>query len=301
MIGGNILGNPTLMQRCAQSGGHIAVHTWSHGYMTSLSNEDVLSELGWTMQLIADLNGGRIPRYWRPPFGDVDNRVRAIAKGVFGLETVTWNRGELKPFLHLQYSQQRVLQMPRGLWVDIADSGDWAIGTNPQYTHESVLADMTGWFTGPKSPGINSLEHEIKDTEVDSFIAAFPVGRSNGWDIRSIPDAFGQPWYLNAESNEASVSPRSIAQGIFTGSGASSASTSASASVSMTTSASASSSASASTAAPSSSASGAASSGAANAPTASGAGNGSNGAGQLVVGLGSFWALASAIITAFVL
>ena len=82
-----------MMQRCAKAGGHIAVHTWSHGYMTSLSNEDVLSELGWTMQLIADLNGGRIPRYWRPPFGDVDNRVRAIAKGVFGLETVVWNRG----------------------------------------------------------------------------------------------------------------------------------------------------------------------------------------------------------------
>jgi chitin deacetylase len=94
MIGGNILSNPTLMQRCATSGGHIAVHTWSHQYMTSMSNEDVLSELGWTMQIIADLNGGRIPRFWRPPFGDVDNRVRAIAKGVFGLETVVWNQGK---------------------------------------------------------------------------------------------------------------------------------------------------------------------------------------------------------------
>ena len=53
-----------------------------------------MSELGWTMQLISDLNGGRLPRYWRPPFGDVDNRVRAIAKGVFGLETVVWNKGK---------------------------------------------------------------------------------------------------------------------------------------------------------------------------------------------------------------
>lgn len=45
------------------------------------------------MQIISDLNGGRIPKFWRPPFGDVDNRVRAIAKGVFGLETVVWNQG----------------------------------------------------------------------------------------------------------------------------------------------------------------------------------------------------------------
>jgi peptidoglycan/xylan/chitin deacetylase (PgdA/CDA1 family) len=101
MIGGNILGNPTMMQRCANSGGHIAVHTWSHQYMTSMSNEDVLSELGWTMQIIADLNGGRIPRFWRPPFGDVDNRVRAIAKGVFGLETVVWNKGQY----HISHSR----------------------------------------------------------------------------------------------------------------------------------------------------------------------------------------------------
>ena len=31
-------------------------------------------------------------RFWRPPFGDVDNRVRTIAKEVFGLTTVIWNQ-----------------------------------------------------------------------------------------------------------------------------------------------------------------------------------------------------------------
>jgi hypothetical protein len=64
--------------------------------VTTLSNNDVVAELGWTMQIISDLTGGRLPLYWRPPFGDVDNRVRAIAKGVFGLETVPWNQGESK-------------------------------------------------------------------------------------------------------------------------------------------------------------------------------------------------------------
>ena len=62
--------------------------------MTTLTNEQVLGELGWTMQIISDLNGGRLPKFWRPPYGDVDNRVRAIAKGVFNLETVVWNQGE---------------------------------------------------------------------------------------------------------------------------------------------------------------------------------------------------------------
>ncbi len=63
--------------------------------VTTLTNLQVLGELGWTMQIISDLNGGRLPKYWRPPYGDVDNRVRAIAKGVFGLETVVWNQGSL--------------------------------------------------------------------------------------------------------------------------------------------------------------------------------------------------------------
>jgi len=70
--------------------------------VTTITNEQVVGELGWTMQIISDVNGGRLPRFWRPPYGDVDNRVRAIAKQVFGLETVVWNQGMsgLTPLAH---------------------------------------------------------------------------------------------------------------------------------------------------------------------------------------------------------
>ncbi len=60
--------------------------------MTTLSNEQVIGELGWTMELIHNSTGGRLPKYWRPPYGDSDERVRAIAKEVFGLTTVIWNQ-----------------------------------------------------------------------------------------------------------------------------------------------------------------------------------------------------------------
>jgi chitin deacetylase len=70
----------------------IAVHTWTHPYMTSLSNEDVVAQLGYTVQAIRDLTGGRLPAYWRPPFGDSDARVAAIAREVFGLTTIIWNQ-----------------------------------------------------------------------------------------------------------------------------------------------------------------------------------------------------------------
>ena len=34
------------------------------------------------MQLIVNSTGGRVPKYWRPPYGDTDVRVSAIAKEV---------------------------------------------------------------------------------------------------------------------------------------------------------------------------------------------------------------------------
>lgn len=70
----------------------IAVHTWTHPYMTTLDNLGVLGQLGWTMEIIHNSTGGRLPKYWRPPFGDSDNRVNAIAREVFGLTTVIWNQ-----------------------------------------------------------------------------------------------------------------------------------------------------------------------------------------------------------------
>lgn len=65
-IGSNILANPQLfLQAYADPNQHMAVHTWTHPYMTSLADHDILNELGWTLQIIHDSTGGRIPKYWR--------------------------------------------------------------------------------------------------------------------------------------------------------------------------------------------------------------------------------------------
>lgn len=69
---------------------HIGVHTWSHPYLTTLTDEQIVGELGWTSQIIFD-KSGFVPKWVRAPYGDVDNRVRAIAREVFGLEHfVSW-------------------------------------------------------------------------------------------------------------------------------------------------------------------------------------------------------------------
>lgn len=59
MIGMNILYYPDLFQTAFDNGDDIAVHTWSHPYMTTRSNLELLGEFGWTMQV------GLFPCYTR--------------------------------------------------------------------------------------------------------------------------------------------------------------------------------------------------------------------------------------------
>ncbi|KAK1234313.1 hypothetical protein PQX77_002484 [Marasmius sp. AFHP31] len=156
IIGGNIVSHPSEFLEVLGYGGDVAVHTWSHPHMTTLSNEDIVAEIGWTIQIIAD-STGRIPRIWRPPYGDSDVRVRAVAKEVFELETVMWNR----------------------------DSEDWKMTTNEKTT-EALLHDMDGWLAGPKSPGLIVLEHELTDQTVQAFTEAYPRIKNNGWRTGSL-------------------------------------------------------------------------------------------------------------------
>ncbi|KAJ7875239.1 hypothetical protein B0H13DRAFT_1723203 [Mycena leptocephala] len=99
-IGSNVLDWPLEAQRAVADGHEVCVHTWSHRYMTSFTNEGAFGELWYTLKAIK-LVTGVTPRCWRPPFGDVDDRIRYIAAQL-GLETVLWKY----------------------------DSNDWKVGTN---------------------------------------------------------------------------------------------------------------------------------------------------------------------------
>lgn len=57
--------------------------------MTSFSNEIAFAELYYTRKLIKDILGVT-PKCWRPPFGDVDNRVRVIAEGM-NMTNIVWS------------------------------------------------------------------------------------------------------------------------------------------------------------------------------------------------------------------
>jgi len=89
-IGSNVADWPNEAQRGLTDGHQICVHTWSHPYMTTLTNQEVLGELYYTRKVIKYVIGVT-PLCWRPPFGDVDDRVRAIAQQL-NLTTVIWDQ-----------------------------------------------------------------------------------------------------------------------------------------------------------------------------------------------------------------
>jgi peptidoglycan/xylan/chitin deacetylase (PgdA/CDA1 family) len=87
-IGSNVLDWPFEAMRALDEGHEICAHTWSHHYMTGFSSEDAFAELYYSVKAIKLVLGVTVT-CWRPPFGDVDDRIRAIAEGL-GLRTIIW-------------------------------------------------------------------------------------------------------------------------------------------------------------------------------------------------------------------
>lgn len=180
MIGSNVLINSQQFDQAVKQGNqHFAVHTWSHQLCSTLTNQQLVAELGWTMQIIADKSGGYIPRFWRPPQGDVDNRVRAIAEEIFGLTNVLWNH----------------------------DTNDWCLndqggsacpGEVPGQDYASVAAAAAAGIHGPKENGLIMLEHELTHASISVFKNYYPSLGGLGWIVDNVADVFEMPWYKNA-------------------------------------------------------------------------------------------------------
>lgn len=88
-IGSNVIDWPLEAQRGLADGHEICAHTWSHRYMTALTNEQAFAELYFSKRILKDVMGITV-QCWRPPFGDVDDRIRYIAAGL-GMSTILWD------------------------------------------------------------------------------------------------------------------------------------------------------------------------------------------------------------------
>lgn len=86
-IGSQIVGNYLLTQRQYAEGHEIAIHTWSHNDLTTLSSEQVYAELAWCIYAIHSAIG-QTPKLFRPPYGSINDNVRQVAAQL-GLTVIT--------------------------------------------------------------------------------------------------------------------------------------------------------------------------------------------------------------------
>ena len=88
-IGINVVRFPQIYRETADKGHVMGSHTWLHTFLPSQTNEQIITQLEW---LIWAMNAtyGHLPKWFRPPYGGVDNRVRSILHQ-FGMQAVLWD------------------------------------------------------------------------------------------------------------------------------------------------------------------------------------------------------------------
>jgi peptidoglycan/xylan/chitin deacetylase (PgdA/CDA1 family) len=88
VVGSRVIERPQILVEEYMQGHEISAHTWSHHPLTSLTNEQIVAELGWTRKAIKAVLGVT-PTTMRPPYGDIDDRVRAISLAM-GMVPIIW-------------------------------------------------------------------------------------------------------------------------------------------------------------------------------------------------------------------
>lgn len=171
---------------------HSAVHTWSHPYLSTLTNDQIIAELGWTKKIIKDTLGVT-PNMMRPPYGDIDDRVRAISLAM-GLTPVMWTR--ISPLATFDTGDFNV---HAGLTTSAQVIQNW----------EYILGNATTIDTG-----FIVLEHDLFQQTVElatGYILPDALAHTNPkFDIKPVISCLNKPMtdaYIETNDNNTNPQP----------------------------------------------------------------------------------------------
>ncbi|KAG0328224.1 chitin deacetylase [Podila humilis] len=170
LIGSNVIQYPETVKRELDEGHHLASHTWSHHALTTLSNEQIVAEMRWTEKAVLAATGLR-PKYMRPPYGDINNRVRFVLKKL-GYIPVDWTGDEF-------------------------DTNDWQMPTTMNEAH--VIAHFTksldSYVKGAasKTSGFYCLEHDLNTYTVSAAQKLIPLGEARNISIANVAQCEKDP------------------------------------------------------------------------------------------------------------
>ncbi len=146
-----VLRNPELVKRMHQEGHEIYNHSLTHPHLPTLTDERIALQLDTMEQILLGLVGTSTKPYFRPPYGDYDERVLSVAARQ-GYRAVMWT----------------------------VDAGDWM--ESEGFTKEEVRARI---FSHIK-PGAIILMH-IGDTITGAILDdVFTTIESQGYSLVSL-------------------------------------------------------------------------------------------------------------------
>ena len=139
VIGTSGIQNVDMIKRMDKEGHEIGIHTWTHYPLTSLTNEQIVAEIKYSESLVYAATG-RVTKSLRPPYGNVDDRVRAIAFAL-GYNIIMWTK-------------------------DSKDTYD---------TPENITNTLFQWSN--ETQGFISLQHSMSKQTIDHAIEALEYKR----------------------------------------------------------------------------------------------------------------------------
>ncbi len=81
--------HPKLVENISKAGFPVHNHSWSHPEFTSLQDDAMAKELSRTDDVLSSITGQSTKPFWRPPFGDRDDRVlKTTARQ--GYQSIYW-------------------------------------------------------------------------------------------------------------------------------------------------------------------------------------------------------------------
>jgi len=90
MTGYGLNQSASLLQRIVDEEHIIGCHSWDHTEMTALKDADIKSQFDRWFTKLDELLPGYKTRYWRSPYGSVNQRIHNFAAS-YGLQHVGWN------------------------------------------------------------------------------------------------------------------------------------------------------------------------------------------------------------------
>ena len=90
LVGKNAKAYPAIVRQMIAEGHEIGNHTWTHGSLTSMSDDQIRRELKMSADAVYAAAGYR-PQTIRPPYGAVNARVKQLIYSEFGYPTIMWS------------------------------------------------------------------------------------------------------------------------------------------------------------------------------------------------------------------